>query len=153
MTDTTDYSLQTFSRGAFFIGANYPFDLNIASRFIGIKPTYLWTQQKEHLKGLTNFPQATWAFELPPQEYDTIDTPVNEILDIFLPLRDKIIPFIQEHNLEASVDVMIHMYESNMGCHMYPGLEVVTLKRLAEFGVPFQITHRFHYGDDVSIDD
>jgi hypothetical protein len=45
------------------------------------------------------------------------------------------------------------MYESNMDCHLDCELKVITLKRLAEFEVPFQITHRFHYGDDVSIND
>ncbi len=149
MTDT-DYSLQTFSQGSFFINTNYPFDPHVITETIGIEPTHIWYPKKEPLP---HWPHMNWIYQLSAQEYWTIDIPVNEILDIFFPLRNKIIPFIQEHNLEARVDVMIHMYESNMGCHMYPGLEVVTLKRLAEFGVPFCMTHRFHYGDDVSIDD
>jgi hypothetical protein len=153
MTDIIDYSLQTFVRGTFYIAADHPFDPAVITDTLGVVPNYIWKQKKEKLINVPHVPQMSWGYQLPPQEYDTIDKPVNEILDTFLPLRDIIIPFVKQHRLKLCVDVLIHMYECNMDCHVVCELEPATLKRLAEFEVPFQLTHRFHYGDDVSIDD
>ncbi len=89
---STDYSLKTFARGAVYISANHPFDVHSITKAIGIEPTYVWYPKKERQPP---FSQMCWGFELPPQDYGTIDIPVNEILDIFLPLRDRIIPFVR----------------------------------------------------------
>ncbi|MDR0522347.1 MAG: DUF4279 domain-containing protein, partial [Planctomycetaceae bacterium] len=84
----------TFSRGAFLIGSLHPFNADVISEVLGINPNYLWQQQKPHLIGLTNFPQMTWGYQLPLQEYESTDDPVNELLEIFLPKKDILVPFV-----------------------------------------------------------
>jgi hypothetical protein len=136
---------QTLSRGALYIGADYPFDLNIATKLIGIIPTYLWEQKKDWLRGVVNIPQSIWGYELPLRQYDSTDIPTNEILNLFLPKKNIIVPFIKDNKLSCAIDVLIHIHQDDLCCN--PVCEILpdTAIKLAELQVTFQITPYFHY--------
>ena len=140
-----EHDSHSCTRGAFFIGSLYPFDMNEITSALKIEPTYFWLQTKEWLKDVPNFPQATWGYELPGFEYETIDKPTNDILDIFLPLRNIIIPFVEKYALSTSIDVLINICESDSCSSVECVLRYETIKRIHEMGASFQITPRFRF--------
>jgi len=135
---------RTFARSAFYIGTTHPFDMNEVTKILNIEPNYLWQQSKDWLIGLPNCPQATWGYELPETEHDSSDKPINAILDVFWPYRDIIIPFVKEHNLSTTIDILIRMHESELYCNMDFMLEPETMKRICELNASLQVSHYVH---------
>jgi hypothetical protein len=132
-------------RGAYFISPTCWFSVEKISETVNVEPNYVWQQKKPWLMGTPNFPKITWGYELPTKIYNGIDIPTNEILEIFWPLKDVLVPFAQMNNLECTLDVELNICEDNLDLPVVCELSVETMKKLCELNTTFQITHHFHY--------
>ena len=133
-------------RGAYFIGSTNWFLVEKITETIGIEPNYIWQQEKPWLMEVPNFPKICWGYNLPTKIYDSIETPANEILDIFWPLRRTIVPFAQINHLRCSLDIELNIYEEDdFELPVVCKLSVKTMQKLCELNTTFQITHHFHY--------
>ena len=144
MTHLDDYEPEgTLAKGTFFFGALHPFDMDKVTDALGITPTYLWSQKKDWQWGKVGIPHATWGYETSLSAYDTIDTPANEILEVFCPLRDIILNLVHDYNLEVCLDIFIQFPPDHSCCGMVCEITTSTMRRLVDLEASFQITFPF----------
>ena len=132
-------------RGAYYITSFDWFQLDIITETLNIKPTCLWQQSNPLFFGNNKLPKVEWGFQLPYQKYDCIDSPANEILNIFWPLKNILVPFAQTNILSCCLDIELNIYEDDLDLPIDCTLETETLKKICELESTFQITHHFHY--------
>jgi hypothetical protein len=143
-------SIGNYSSGAFLIYAYHTFDVHKITEVLEILPTSIRKQKKLWLQGKPGIPQCSWRYKLPPQKYNSIEEPINEILDIFLPKKDILIPFLKVNNLDAWIDILINFYESNFKWEIDCNVSSATAKKLAALNTKFLIYPYLHSLGDMS---
>lgn len=135
-------------RAAYFISSAKWFSADRISQVINIKPNYIWERKYMLEFESIHLSKSTWGLELPLKNYDScgsIDILANDILEIFWPCKDILVPFALENHLKCTLDIEINLYEDHLELPVSCELSVETLKKLHELNSTFHITHHFHY--------
>ncbi len=124
----------------FFIGGE-KFEVSEFNDLIGVTPTKVWEQKIDHLKKRTDLDNFAWSYEKQKIACWSIEEPIEQVIKVFWPHREKILKFCEENCL--SIDVTCSIYIDNMEEDGHPlyYLSPTLMKKLsylkAEFGMAF----------------
>jgi hypothetical protein len=135
--------MDTYSKVGFYISAYHPFDIQEITDVLGILPNHIWEQKRHWLIGVKHIPQVCWGYELPVCHYSNMESPVNKLLDMFLPQKSVIVSFVTSNNLKICIDVVIHLYPNNLFCNMVCQLRTETTRKLVLLNTNFYVTPKF----------
>jgi hypothetical protein len=72
---------------------------------VGVKPTKIWTQQREWIKVThPNFATIGWVYELEKQRKWSLGEAIDEILDVVWRKKEEICRFLSENRLRMHID-------------------------------------------------
>lgn len=124
----------------FFVGGE-KFDVSKFNNLVGITPTRIWEQKIDHLKKRTDLNNFSWSYEKQEIACWSIEEPIEQVIEIFWPHREKILMFCEENYLSISVTCSIYIDDMEEDGHPLYDLSPTLMQKLsylkAEFGMAF----------------
>ena len=86
-----------------FVISGRDFDPNICSVALGLQPSNVWRQQREHLKDRIDLPNVEWQLGFDGRALYSLDEAAAEVVDLIWPARERIRAFISQSGLRATL--------------------------------------------------
>ncbi len=126
---------------SFVIGSN-DLDPDQCSHVLGLEPTTVWRQKREHLRGIPQVPNVQWVLSTGKVRGYTIDEPLSLLLETLWPHKAAVLEFVSDARAECFVTCTV-----TITCDrpLYE-ISVANLLKLAELRAPFRMD-LFDYSD------
>ena len=91
-----------------FVISGRDFDPSLFSEQVGVSPTKVWHRTLEALKDRQDIPELEWRYQLDRRLHSSLDEAIREVLDPFVPFRERIRNFIYKYKCNSYVFCRIH---------------------------------------------
>jgi hypothetical protein len=112
------------------------FDADELTRILGIQPTEVWRQPRiEALKAYPDLSKFAWNYKIARQQSWSLDDAVTRLTEIFNPVREQLMTFVNAHKLKVTIGCYVRSY----GQRPLFELSANTVKHLADFNAELSI--------------
>jgi hypothetical protein len=116
--------------------AGFDFDVEACTRAIGLAPTRVWRQKRDHIR--TSHPDiltTNWLIETGKQPCYEISDSVQMVLNLVLPRRVEILNYCAANSLTVSFLTTVNIHENRPLYELRPEV----LRELAAFDAPYAL--------------
>lgn len=86
-----------------FVISGRDFDPDTCSAALGLQPSNIWKQQREHLGKVLDLPNVEWQLGFDGKKLYSLDEAAAEVVGLIWPARERIRTFISQNELRATL--------------------------------------------------
>lgn len=86
-----------------FVISGRDFDPDACSAALGLQPSNIWRQQREHLKNVLALPNVEWQLGFEGKEFYSLDEATSEVVALIWPTREQVRTFVSQNGLRATL--------------------------------------------------
>ena len=126
-----------------FYIAGWDFEPDDITDKLGLVPTEVWKQKREHLLSRKDIPNVSWNLGKHEERIYSVSDAVESVMDLLLPVKEKIKHVSEKPNYHVGITCSVTIYEDNP---IYD-LSVSAISKLSELGCEFSLDI-FDYSSD-----